>query len=69
MVVAASTILAVAAIMARRKAKQDDNRTLGEVRADLETLLRRGHNQAFIIITDIPTDVFVQFAFSVQPTG
>lgn len=66
-VVVVSTILVVAVIRARRRAEHDDNRTLGEVRAYLETLLRRGHNKAFIIITDIPTDAFVQFAKYVRP--
>ena len=61
------SILAMAVIRARRRAQQDDNRTLPEVAVYLETLLRRGHNRAFIIITDVPTDVFVQFAKYIRP--
>lgn len=40
---------------------------MAEVRTYLETLLRRGHDRACIIITDIPTDAFVQFAKYVRP--
>jgi hypothetical protein len=66
-VCAISTILGLAVIRARRRAKADDRRTLAEVPGYLQTLLRRGYDRAFIIITDIPTDRFVQFAKYVRP--
>jgi hypothetical protein len=66
-VVAIGTILVLAVIRARRRAKADDRRTLAEVKDYLQTLLRRGYDRAFIVITDIPTDRFVQFAKYVRP--